>query len=122
MDASGNPTAACTNYQQWVFTQRIRLGNTTIRSSNYGTPSGVTCRDSTGAVNSDPNNCNINQSDQATKAGDVATFTGVNPYSPANGGAGLPSGQVLYLAEAGALGFNMPPFVSNMVSYSFGFF
>jgi hypothetical protein len=113
VDASGNPTAACTNYTQWVFTQRLTVGNTSVRTSNFGSPSGVT-------IGSDGK---ISASDQATKAGDVANFSGVNPYSVVNGVAsGLPSGQVLYLAEAAASGFNLAPFVSNMASYSFGFF
>ena len=123
-DASGNPTSACVNYQHWVFAQRIQLGNTAVRGSNFGTASGVTCRDSRMNVNNDPNNCNIDGLDQATKSGDRASISGVNPYSVSAGGAvsGLPSGQVLYVAEAGARGFNMPPFVSNMVAYSFGLF
>ena len=118
VDGSGNPTAACTNYTKWVFTQRLTVGNTTVRGSNYGSPltggpTGVT-------IGSDGK---ISQSDYVTKAGAVATFSGVNPYSVNDGVvSGLPSGQVLYLAEAGASGLNMPPFVSNMTSYSFGFF
>lgn len=113
VDASGNPTAACTNYTKWVFTQRLNVGNTSVHTSNFGSPSGVTL-DSDGKISA---------ADQATKAGDVATFSGVNPYSVVNGVAqGLPSGQVLYLSEASAKGFNMPPFVSNAVMYEFGFF
>lgn len=118
VDAMGNPTAACTNYTRWVFTERLTIGNMSVHSSNFGSPltsgpTGVTI-----AANG-----KISPLDQATKAGDVATFNGVNPYSVTNGVAsGLPSGQVLYLAEAGVLGFNMPPFVSNAVMYEFGFF
>jgi hypothetical protein len=122
VDSSGNPTGACTNYTYWVFKQRVQVGKGSIRGSNFGSPitsgpSGVTCTPS-------PTNCSISKSDQATKIGARAVFSGVNPYSVSAGGAvsGLPSGQALYLAEASALGFNMPPFVSNMVSYSFAFF
>jgi hypothetical protein len=118
VDASGNPTAACTNYTKWVFAQRITVGNTGVRGSNFGSP--LTSGPTGVIVGSDGK---ISASDQATKAGDVASFTGVNPYSVVAGVAqGLPSGQVLYLAEAGARGFNMPPFVSNSVLYEFGFF
>ena len=118
VDANGNPTAACTNYTQWVFAQRLTVGNTAVRSSNYGSP--LTSGPTGVTIGTDGT---VSASDQATKAGDVATFSGVNPYSVVNGvSQGLPSGQVLYLAEAGAKGFNMPPFVSNMASYSFGFF
>lgn len=118
VDGSGNPTSSCTNYTKWVFTQRMELGNTSIRASNYGSPltsgpTGVTVNPTTGK---------IAQSDYILKAGAVATFTGVNPYSSANGGKGLPSGQVLYIAEAGSTGFSMPPFVSNAATYSWGMF
>lgn len=118
VDAMGNPTAACTNYTRWVFTQRLTVGNSSVRGSNFGSPlsggpTGVT-------IGADGK---ISVMDQVTKGGDVATFSGVNPYSVVNGVAsGLPSGQVLYLAEAAATGFNVPPFVSNLASYSFGFF
>jgi hypothetical protein len=118
VDASGNPTAACTNYTKWVFAQRLTVGNTSIRNSNFGSP--VTTGANGVTIQSDGK---ISSSDQATKSGDQATFSGVNPYSVNNGVAsGLPSGQVLYLAEVGANGFNMPPFVSNAVMYEFGFF
>jgi hypothetical protein len=119
VDGSGNPTSACTNYTKWVFTQRLEIGNTSIRGSNYGSPltsgpTGVTVNSTTGQ---------ITQAQYVTKAGAVATFTGVNPYTVVNGvGQGLPSGQLLYVAEVGSTGFNMPPFVSNAVSYSWGLF
>ena len=119
VDGSGNPTSACTNYTKWVFTQRLEIGNTSIRTSNYGSPltsgpTGVTIDSQTGQ---------ITQQQYVKKAGAVATFTGVNPYEVVNGNVeGLPSGQLLYVAEAGSTGFNMPPFVSNAVSYSWGLF
>jgi len=119
VDGSGNPTSACTNYTKWVFTQRLVIGNSSLRTSNFGSPltsgpTGVTVNSTTGQ---------ISQADYVTKAGAVATFSGVNPYSVVGGNVqGLPSGQVLYLAEAAATGFNMPPFVSNASPYSFAFF
>lgn len=119
VDGSGNPTSACTNYTKWVFTQRLEIGNDGVRSSNYGSPltsgpTGVTINSQTGQ---------ITQQQYVTRAGAVANFTGVNPYQVVNGTAeGLPSGQLLYVAEAGSTGFNMPPFVSNAVSYSWGLF
>lgn len=33
--------AACTNSNQYVFTQRIVFGNTSLRASNFGTPTAV---------------------------------------------------------------------------------
>jgi hypothetical protein len=118
VDGSGNPTSACTNYTKWVFVQRWEVGNDSVRNSNYGSPltsgpTGVTLSA----------NGTISQTQYVTRAGAVASFTGVNPYSVVNGhGQGLPSGQVLYVAEAGSTGFSMPPFVSNVAAYSWGFF
>lgn len=119
VDSHGNPTSSCTNYTKWVFTQRLEIGNTNVRNSNYGSPltSGPT------GVTVDPTTGKISQSQYVTKSGAVATFTGVNPYQVVNGTAqGLPSGQMIYVAEAGATGFNLPPFVSNAASYSWGLF
>ncbi len=121
VDASGNPTAACTNYQKWVFTTRLQIGNTSLRTSNFGSPltsgpNGVTV-DSSG---------NISISDYVTKSGAQANFSsanGINPYSNVGGNtSGLPSGQKLYLAEAAAQGWAMPPFTNGSPAYSFGFF
>jgi hypothetical protein len=119
VDGSGDPTSACTNYTKWVFTQRLEIGNDSVRGSDFGSPltsgpTGVTVNPTTGK---------ISQQQYVTLAGAVANFSGVNPYQVVNGNVqGLPSGQVLYLAEASSIGFNMPPFVSNAVSYSWGFF
>jgi len=119
VDGSGNPTSACTNYTKWVFTQRLEIGNTSVRTSNFGSPlvSGPT------GVTVDPTTGKISTSDYVKKAGAVANFTGINPYSVVNGVVqGLPSGQALYVAEASAKGFKMPPFVSGASTYSYGLF
>ena len=118
VDGSGNPSG-CTNYQKWVFTQRLTIGNSNVRTSNFGSPltsgpSGVTVNSSTGK---------ISLSDYVTKSGAVAQFNSINPYSVVNGqGQGLPSGQTLFVSEAASTGFNMPPFVSNATAYSYGLF
>ena len=118
-DAFGEPTSACTNYTKWVFTQRLAIGKAAIRSSNYGSP----LASGTSGVTIDPTTGKISTSDSVKRSGARATFTGVNPYSVTAGVAsGLPSGQLLYLAEASATGFNMAPFVSNAVTYSWGWF
>jgi hypothetical protein len=79
-----------------------------------GGNNGVTINSTTGK---------ISLSDQTTKPGDVATFSGVNPYSNVSGViSGLPSGQVIYVAEAAALGFSMAPFMNNALHYSFNMF
>lgn len=119
VDGSGNPTAACTNFGKWVFTQRLVVGKSSIRGSNYGSPviggpTGVAIDSTTGKIPT---------TDSVKKPGAVARFNGVHPYSVTDGVAkGLPSGQSLYLAEASALGFNLPPFISNAATYSWGWF
>ena len=122
-DINGNPIG-CTNWKKWVFTQRLVLGQPSIHASNFGSPvvggsTGVTINATTGAISLD---------DQCKKSGDVATFSGVNPYSSvinADGSTtvtGLPSGQVIYIAEAAARGFSMNPYDTNAVHYSFNMF
>ena len=119
IDGSGNPTSSCTNYQKWVFTQRIQIGNPSYQVYGVGSPltsgpTGVTINATTGK---------ISQSDYVKKAGAVATFSAINPYSVTNNiASGLPSGQVLYIAEAGAQAWKVPPFTGANSTYSFGMF
>lgn len=117
LDAGGNPIN-CPNYLQWVFSQRLIVGNTSFRTSNMGSPlttgpTGVTL-DATGK---------ISISDQVNKLGDVATFTSGNPFV-ATGGAltTLPSGQMLYVTEVASQGFVMPPFANGGMMYAFNVF
>jgi hypothetical protein len=119
VDSYGEPTSACTNYTRWVFTQRIVIGNASLKSSVYGSPltsgpTGVTVDSSTGK---------ITLSDYVKKAGAVAQFSAMNPYSVVGGNAqGLPSGQLLYVSEAAANGWNLAPFITGAVAYSWGMF
>jgi hypothetical protein len=119
VDTNGNPTSACTNFGKWVFTQWMVIGNTSLRRNGIGSPlaggpTGVTINATTGQ---------ISMSDYVKKTGALATFNSVNPYSVVNGnGQGLPSGQVLYVAESGVRGFSMPPFVTDTMTYSYGIF
>jgi hypothetical protein len=111
VDSHGNPNG-CTNFGKWVFTKRLTIGNSTVRSSAIGTPSGVTIS-STG---------DISASDYVTKSGAVANFSAINPYSNVAGTVtGLPSGQVLYLAEAAAPEYTLPPYTGGS-TYAFGLF
>jgi len=118
VDSHGNPSR-CTNLGKWVFTQRLEIGNSSVRTSNIGSPltsgpTGVTVESPSG---------NISLSDYVTKAGAVATFNSINPYSDVNGNvSGLPSGQMLYIAEAAATAFSMPPFIGPPATYSYGLF
>lgn len=106
VDSHGNPLG-CTNYQQWVFSKRLVIGNNTMRTSNLGTPS-------SSIVGSDGS---ISITNQVTATSDVATITGINPWNSTSS-TGLPNGQVVYVAEASAKGFHMPPFSSGTNTYA----
>jgi hypothetical protein len=118
VDINGNPIG-CTNLGKWVFTQRLVIGQSSIHGSNFGSPlvggsTGVTLDPTTGAISLD---------DQVKKSGDVAIFSGINPYASTAGVvSGLPSGQVIYIAEASAKGFSMNPIMPNAVHYSYDMF
>jgi len=118
---NGVPNGTCVNLGKWVFAQRLTIGNSSLRTSNFGSPlttgpTGVTL----------DNQGKISVTQYATKAGAVAQFSsanGINPYTVVNNVvSGLPSGQRLYLAEAAGQGFGMPPFVAGSPTYSFAFF
>lgn len=114
-----NAPNGCTNYQQWVFTQRLEFGSTALRNSNLGSPltsgpNGVTLAAGTGK---------IAQTDYVLKSGAVASFNAVNPYQDVSGVvSGLPSGQTLYIAEASGQAWQFKPFFGNAQTYSFGLF
>jgi hypothetical protein len=110
-----NTSNGCTNYTYWVFTQRLVFGNTTLRTSNLGTPPSGDMNSTTGVIPA------------ATYAKDSAcrvSFDGVstNPYFSTSGVPDLPSGQTLYVAEAGAKAWAIAPFNSAKSTYSIAFF
>jgi Flp pilus assembly protein TadG len=119
VNSNGVPTSACTNFHDWVFTQWMVIGNAALRRDGIGSPlvsgpTGVTVNSTTGQ---------ITPAQYVTRAGAVATFSSINPYADVNGTVtGLPSGQFLYVAEAGVQGFSMAPFVTNGMTYSYGIF
>jgi hypothetical protein len=96
------------------------VGNSNIHTSNLGSPivtgtTPVSLDATTGKVTP--------ASAMATNGGDVAVFTGLNPFL--NGGTTLdqlPSGQVIYVSEAAATGFAMKPFTPNSTMYSYTMF
>jgi hypothetical protein len=123
--ANGNGNApTCNNLGKWVFVQRLQIGNNALRTSNYGAPI-TNGTDLPNNVTLD-NQGKIPVGQYGTRTGAVAQFTnanGINPYTVVNGNvSGLPSGQRLYLSEAAAQGFGMPPFVAGAPTYSFAFF
>jgi hypothetical protein len=118
LDASGNPVG-CPNWKQWVFAQRVVIGNSSIRTSNLGGPvtngpDPVTVDSTTGKISVD---------DQVSNPGDVATFASGNPFVNSVGDLNtLPSGQVLYVTETAVQGLSMPPFAGPGVVYSYTIF
>jgi Flp pilus assembly protein TadG len=117
VDSKGNPLG-CTNYTKWVFTNRISVGNANLRKSNFGSP--VTTGPNPVTIDASGN---ISLSDQTTNPGDVATFSGINPYANINGTvSGLPSRQVIYIAEAATTGMKMMPYSPSPIMYSYNMF
>ena len=117
IDAILCPTG-CTNLHQWVFAQRLVIGNPSYRTSNLGSPltSGL------GAVTIDAKG-NVSTADQTGNANDRATFsTGGNPFITAGALTDLPSGTILYVSEAASQGFKMPPFAGGGMLYSYNVF
>jgi hypothetical protein len=118
VDSSGNPSG-CTNYGSWVFAQRLVIGNSSVRSSNLGSPltggpTGVTIDSTTGRISTH---------DYVTQAGAVAQFNSVNPYANVDGTvSGLPSRQFIYIAEAAGTSFSMFPYSNLAATYSYGLF
>jgi hypothetical protein len=106
VDTHGVPSG-CTNYTKWVFSERIVIGNSTPWASSLGTPASTIVT----------SNGTILILDQVTNATDVANITGFNPWSSTTS-TGLPSGQWVYVAEACAKGFRMPPFAGGASTYA----
>jgi hypothetical protein len=118
VDGSGNPLN-CTNYTKWAFTRRLTIGNTSMRTSNFGSP----LQSGPNPVVVDATTGAISLHDQVSNGGDVATFTVINPYTVVNGAvSGLPSGQVIYITEAASNGIRVPPFAPNSIMYSYNMF
>jgi TadE-like protein len=124
LDGAGNPIN-CPNYRKWAFSQRLTVGNASIRTSNLGSP--LTTGPSPVTVNSTTGK--ISLSDQVNNPGDVANFSSGNPFvnlttASLNGGTltTLPSGQMLYVTEAAAIGFTMSPYDNGGMMYAFNVF
>jgi Flp pilus assembly protein TadG len=84
-------TAACTNYGKFVFTQRYIVGNTSLKTSNFGAP--------TAADPDSTKQYNIPITKYVTNASDVSSFN-LLPIPLENGTDGYQSGQPIYLVEA----------------------
>jgi hypothetical protein len=123
MDSTICPTglAACSNYQQWVFAQRLTIGNASYRTSGLGSP----LTSGPGKVTMDSGG-NIADADQRNNSNDRAYFNALgNPFVDAvDKGVldNLPSGQILYVSEAASKGFTMPPFATGGMLYAYNVF
>ncbi|MGB9455691.1 MAG: TadE family protein [Bryobacteraceae bacterium] len=109
---SGGTPTGCTNYGNWVFSERLVIGNAGLRTSNLGTPPSSIVSSTDGT---------ITITNQATNTSNIAKVpTGTNGFNPWNSttGDGLPSGQWIYTSEAAATGFHMPPFSSGAMTYA----
>jgi hypothetical protein len=83
-------TAACQNYGKFVFTQRYAVGNTSLRSSNFGAPAAADL-DSTKQYS-------IPIAKYVSNTADQSTFS-LLPNPAENGTDGYQSGQPVYLVE-----------------------
>lgn len=113
--------SSCKNYGNWVFKQRIVVGNSNMKTSDYGSPITSGSGGGNPLVTIDSSG-NISTTDELTNPNDQAVFNAINPYSSLNGGSGLPSGQVIYIVEVLAKGFSMPPIQVNPVQYAYNMF
>lgn len=125
----GGQAVGCTNLNQWVFAEWMQVGNTTMRASNLDSPltgtgpGHVTFVDSNGTPTGSTTGGRISRSDQVMNTEDQATFSASGFLNMISGGvSGLPTGQFLYVSEAAAQGFTLPPYMSNPQSYSYGIF
>jgi Flp pilus assembly protein TadG len=84
-------TSACTNYGKFVFTQRYIVGNTSLRSSDFGAPASADL-DSTKQYS-------IPITKYVTNTADRSNFN-LLPVPQENGTDGYQSGQPIYLVEA----------------------
>jgi hypothetical protein len=110
----------CTNYRQWVFAQRIAIGDSSLASSTVGSPassgSSPVTIDSLGNISLDAQVTNSGDVAVSALSGGVRQFAGISPYATSGSSAsGLPSGQVVYVAEAFSKGFKMLPFAGGGV-------
>jgi hypothetical protein len=107
-------TTACPNLGQWVFAKQIVVGNSSLGVSRLGTPAAsiISTTDGTIAIN-----------DQCKTAS--AAVSGSNPWTSSTiPSTDLPTlqSQPIYVSEAIAIGFRLPPFSGGTITYSQFFF
>jgi hypothetical protein len=117
-------TPGATNYQYWVFHHRLVFGNPAYRTSRYGSPLVVTDSHFS-AVTLNAQGLVWPVSQETDNPNCRANFTAEgNPFVNALGTAlaDLPSGTLLFVTEAAAQGFRLPPFASGGMMYSYNVF
>jgi Flp pilus assembly protein TadG len=105
-------TANCSNYGKFVFTQRYIVGNTSLRSSDFGAPAA-------GDVDS-TKQYNIPITKYVIHSSDVSTFN-LLPVPLENGTDGYQSGQPIYVVEVFFSGTAMAGYTQGG-SYSYAVF
>ena len=115
-------TPGTTNYQHWVFHQRLVVGNPIYRTSNFGSP--LVVKDTNfSAVTLDAKGFVSPSSQETDNANCRADFTAQgNPFVTAGVMTDLPTGTLLYVTEVAAQGFRLPPFASGGMMYSYNVF
>ncbi len=91
-----NPTAECTNFNHYVFVQRLVIGDPSLRSSNFGDPDPSLMKEEG----------KIRASDRVRRLGARVQNFGLLPDPPSDGTGGFQAGQYAYLVEAA---FRTPP-------------
>jgi hypothetical protein len=119
LDGAGDPIG-CPNWKSWAFAQRLIIGNSSIRTSNLGSP--LVTGPNPVTVNSTTGKISIH--DQVSNRGDQAVFAMGNPFVNTTSQElnTLPTGQVLYVTEVAVTGFRLPPFATGDVVYAYNVF
>jgi Flp pilus assembly protein TadG len=115
-------TVGTTNYQHWVFHHRLVMGNSSFRTSSFGSP--LVVKDNNfSAVTLDAKGFVSPSSQETDNANCRADFTAQgNPFVTAGVMTDLPTGTLLYVTEVAAQGFRLPPFASGGMMYSYNVF
>ena len=115
-------TVGTTNYQHWVFHHRLVMGNSNFRTSSFGSPL-VVQDNNFSAVTLDAKGFVSPSSQETDNANCRAAFTAQgNPFVTAGVMTDLPNGTLLYVTEAAAQGFRLPPFASGGMMYAYNVF
>ena len=108
-----NPYSSCINYGHFVFSHRILVGNTALRTSNFGAPSSGLVDSGTGYLTLD---------DTVKNSGARADAFTLLPKPNEDGLDGFQAGQFAYLVEGYFRAPDMPGFMTGMGAYAYTLF